>query len=314
MKIVAITMARNEEDIIEAFVRYHAGLFDLMLVIDHSSVDRTPEILRKLERDGLPVRTKSEPSVVQRQWQVTTALMREASREHEADWVVPLDADEFLVPADRAGLERALGTVSHEVPARVVLQSYVPTALDDPSLLNPLERITHRKRSEPRWWKVLVPLQIARDERTALTQGNHAIRASSETLGAEPLGRIALAHFPVRSTDQIARKILAGWLTHLARPDRQRSEAFQWRRLFSELAAGRQLSGGDLERLALEYLLKAPHPSRPRARLVSDPLPVDFALEYTAGLSVSPLGVLAQTAEALVSELAPSREGVGGGK
>lgn len=54
-KVVIITMVRNEEDIIESFIR-HCNLFaDDILVIDHDSIDSTSEILYKLREEGLPL-------------------------------------------------------------------------------------------------------------------------------------------------------------------------------------------------------------------------------------------------------------------
>lgn len=44
-KIVAITMVKNEEDIIESFIRYTLTFADMILVVNHSSDDSTGEIL-----------------------------------------------------------------------------------------------------------------------------------------------------------------------------------------------------------------------------------------------------------------------------
>ncbi len=45
MTVHIVTMVRNEEDIIETFVRYHSGAVDRMIIVDNGSTDRTPEIL-----------------------------------------------------------------------------------------------------------------------------------------------------------------------------------------------------------------------------------------------------------------------------
>lgn len=55
MKIVAVSMARNEADIIEAFVRYHCRIFDAIVIVDHASIDGTSEILDALRSEGLPL-------------------------------------------------------------------------------------------------------------------------------------------------------------------------------------------------------------------------------------------------------------------
>ncbi len=146
MKIVAITMARNEEDILEAFVRHHAAFLDLIVAIDHASLDRTPEILRELAGEGLPLLCRREESGIQHQWHLMTELLREASTMHSADWILALDVDEFLVPSERSQLEATLSAVPNESPAQLPLRTYIPTSTDDPAALNPLERITHRRR------------------------------------------------------------------------------------------------------------------------------------------------------------------------
>lgn len=54
-KIVAISMVKNEMDIIESFVRHTLGFADLLIVADHKSTDRTREILESLQAEGLPL-------------------------------------------------------------------------------------------------------------------------------------------------------------------------------------------------------------------------------------------------------------------
>src|SRR4051812_18066628 len=95
MRVTAISMVRNEADVIEAFVRHHAEIVDELVVVDHRSVDGTDETLRALVAEGLPLRVRAEDSPVQRQNVVMTDLMRTAAADG-ADWVLPLDADEFL--------------------------------------------------------------------------------------------------------------------------------------------------------------------------------------------------------------------------
>ena len=107
MRVTAISMVRNEADVIEAFVRHHAEIVDELVVVDHRSVDGTDEMLRALAEEGLPLRVRSEDSPVQRQNVVMTGLMREAAADGGADWVLPLDADEFLVAPQGSVRDRA---------------------------------------------------------------------------------------------------------------------------------------------------------------------------------------------------------------
>ena len=95
--IIAITMVKNEMDVIESFVRHTLGFADRWLVADHLSSDRTREILERLRAEGLPIEIETVHEAAQIQAEVMTRLMHRAAEEYGADVVVPLDADEFLV-------------------------------------------------------------------------------------------------------------------------------------------------------------------------------------------------------------------------
>lgn len=55
MKIVSITMVKNEADIIESFVRYHLNIVDEMIILDNCSSDETPLIINKLIDEDFPI-------------------------------------------------------------------------------------------------------------------------------------------------------------------------------------------------------------------------------------------------------------------
>ena len=48
---IAISIAKNEMDIIESFVRHTLSFADELLLLDHQSTDKTPEILRALQQE-----------------------------------------------------------------------------------------------------------------------------------------------------------------------------------------------------------------------------------------------------------------------
>jgi len=74
-------------------VRYHLALgFDEFLIIDNGSSDDTRSVLRWLSTDKRVRWTSNESTYLQ--GQMTTALAREAFSAG-ADWVAPVDADEF---------------------------------------------------------------------------------------------------------------------------------------------------------------------------------------------------------------------------
>lgn len=94
MLIYGLYMVRNEADIIHINVLYHLSLgLDRILIADNGSTDGTDEILQQLSAQDSRVQWSRDhgsflPS------RIATGLARQA-HEEGADWVVPVDADEF---------------------------------------------------------------------------------------------------------------------------------------------------------------------------------------------------------------------------
>lgn len=93
MLVYGICMVRDETDVIGVNVLYHLGAgLDRMLIVDNGSSDGTERELERLGKDPR-VRWSRDEGRFQ-QGEVFTELARQAYREG-ADWVVPIDADEF---------------------------------------------------------------------------------------------------------------------------------------------------------------------------------------------------------------------------
>ncbi len=304
-------MVRNEGDVIEAFVRHHAELLDEMVIVDHCSTDGTGELLHMLAAEGLPLSVRQEHSPVHRQNMILTALMREAATSGGADWVLPLDADEFLVAPERDA-RAVLAALPRDRAWKVDLRYYVPCH-DDPVDDNVLRRIRHRRVDEGTHWtrKVILPAARARDTRRSLSQGSHGLvnARTGDWVPASFTDELALAHFPVRSERQLARKVLGGWPAHVARPDRPPGGgAFQWKRAFDAAVSGR-LTPRRLQAFALDYPTREPK-GAPNAELVFDPVPTRLELRYDVPPETPPIEILAETAVRLAEELSDAVRGV----
>lgn len=93
MRLYGLSMVRNEVNTIHVNVLYHLSLgFDRLLIVDNGSTDGTDQVLRWLGRDPRVRWTRDAGGF--RQGKIFTRLAREAFREG-ADWVVPVDADDF---------------------------------------------------------------------------------------------------------------------------------------------------------------------------------------------------------------------------
>lgn len=245
VKIVMTLLVRDEADILDEHLAFHlnAGV-DYVIATDHRSVDGTTEILRSYERDGY-VRLIREEAERIRQSEWMTHMARLAASEHDADWVLSSDADEFWWP--RGG---SLGEVLKAVPVRygvvrALSQSFVPRTrsgwfadrmtvrlastapINDPaSSFRPVAKVAHRAHRE-----------------IVVEQGNHDVSgAGLHTLRS--WYPIELFHFPLRSAEQLARKhqnTLAAWQENL-RGDLARARSL----------AGQGISRAFYERVALD--------------------------------------------------------------
>jgi len=132
-----------------------------------------------------------------------------------ADWVVPLDADEFVEPADGEMLAEALAERDPQLFS-LSWSNFVwaPEGGDD---LEPNPVLRLRLRLQPRsdCTKLIVPARLV-DESVQLAQGNHELLRDGKALPAMPLDTVQLCHFPIRDPLQYAGKIAIGYLKYAA--------------------------------------------------------------------------------------------------
>lgn len=95
MKIVGVTLVRNEQDVLLSTLRHvlSAGVQEV-LVIDNGSTDATPALLRRAQ-EQMPVRFRVEQGPFEQVARMTG--LAEEARALGADWVLPFDADEFVI-------------------------------------------------------------------------------------------------------------------------------------------------------------------------------------------------------------------------
>jgi Glycosyl transferase family 2 len=219
MKLAMTLLVRDEVDILDAHLSFHlnAGV-DIVIATDHRSVDGTSELLRSYAREGyVHLIRRDDEKIDQSNW--VTHMARLAATEYEADWVINSDVDEFWWPRE-ASLKEVLAAVPDRYGVvRVVSRVFVP-------------------RPGEGWFadRMIVRLALAapiNDSGTpyrhvakavhrghagaVVQQGNHNVVGlpHSEFTGWSP---IELLHFPLRSSEQTARKhelIWTAWIVNL---------------------------------------------------------------------------------------------------
>jgi hypothetical protein len=287
MRLVGVTMVRNEADIIEAFVRHNLAIVDAIAVVDHGSVDGTSEILHALAAEGVALTIESDATLEQRQPEVLTRLAR-AEFARGADVVFPLDADEFLKVPDRPRLERTLSVCPAGMHAALRWQTYV----SDPEafvLTQPLLAARRRLGVERHGVrKVVLTSGFAAVHAAMLGPGSHTVLSRGLEHGGTPLPLAllssevaALAHLPVRSAEQITRKVTVGWLAHSAAKRDHADLAFHWRELYESIERAGQPTPSELAAIAANYGVPRAHwQPVPDIALVDDPLPPGVPSRY----------------------------------
>jgi Glycosyl transferase family 2 len=206
MRIAMTLVVRDEVDVVAHWLRYHLACgVDLVLATDHRSVDGTSDILRDYERSGRVVVQREEGDVL-RQAEWVTHMARLAALEHDADWVIPSDADEFWW--SRAG---SFAEILDAVPeqfgvVRGLMRHFVHRPGDEPFF----ERMTVRARpstdlSSPYHAQVKIAHRAVADARVSV--GNHDAEGTRLRLLREWFP-FEVLHFPIRDDKQLEAKFL----------------------------------------------------------------------------------------------------------
>ena len=270
MRVVSISCVRNEEDIIEAFVRHTLAFCDQMLVLDHGSTDATQGILTSLQGEGLPVDVVIDKTLGRLQADHTNRLLKLAVTAHAADWILCLDADEFIDARDKAFLR--LSADGRSTCLKIPTRTYYPHATDNICDVNPATRIKWRLENEPGRanmdaWKVIVPGHLAGLDGAYVSQGNHTLMISGRKAPAEPLASAWLAHFSLRTPSQYATKLASKYLQRLRRISSMGDEGAAYDACYARLRESYARFEEDFSRASVPYL-----PAHGLADLVLDPM------------------------------------------
>ncbi len=219
MKLAMTLLARDELDIIEAHLAFHlnAGV-DIVIVSDHKSEDGTTDILESYAREGYVHLIRRDDAYVQQsEW--VTEMARLAATEHDADWVINSDADEFWWPRE-GSLKDVLAPVPEQYDVvRAVSEAFVPR----PGEGLFAERMTARVvlsapiNAPDSPFRHVAKVVHRGHPRAFVRKGNHHVTGlpHGEFPGWSP---IELLHFPLRSREQAARKhemVWTSWLVNL---------------------------------------------------------------------------------------------------
>jgi len=257
VRIIGVSVIKNESDILETFVRHNLGYLDALVVLDNKSSDKSRQILERLACEGLPLIVIDDHEIAHKQSEKLTALIKKVAGIYNPDWVIPLDADEFLNPDEGETMESVLADLPEGSVGQMRWRTYVPVASDDSGEKDAIKRIRNRREVEfSEYYKVIIPKSVFNGEKPFIVNdGNHAVRCEDESCRFDHyiLSALSLAHFPVRSSEQVLTKALVGWLALLCHPDRAGS-GWHWRNMYEKFTRDLSVSADDLQDLATNYI------------------------------------------------------------
>ena len=208
MKIAAISIVKDEADIIEAFVRHTIAFVDRLYIVDDTSSDNTPLILRKLSEET------SSVVVIDDNWNGafhqsarTTKLMKIANENDAWDVIFALDADEMIAAPSRSVVEAEIATIPPGMAGGFDELPYCIHPSDNPDTIDPLVRIRHAATNSP-WgiFKSFATAELLKRDELSFSEGNHRVRYKDINIESWRLQSVSLAHFAVRSFDQLIMK------------------------------------------------------------------------------------------------------------
>jgi hypothetical protein len=280
-KLIGLAMVRNESDIVESFVRHNVLFLDELHVVLQPCTDATLAILNALVAEGLPLTIRADGGSHFRQGEILTRYSKDLLRKQGDNVVIVLDADEFIKAPSKAKLLEVLAAVPDDWLACWRWQSYVPTVDVELTHEPVLRSITHRLRDERQTTKMILTGVFARRDELALSDGSHRAFSTipNETVKVANLKNLALAHFPVRSRDQIMRKVSSG--VQMLNKDFSGTDVGMHWRLIKDLIDSNTLSFRLLQQIAADYKFADRIIEQDvLSELVADPIPCDFSLRY----------------------------------
>jgi glycosyl transferase family 2 len=268
--IYSISIVKNEADIIESFIRYNYSYLDGMMIINHNSGDCTGEIIEKLIEEDYNIYYVEWDEIMHQQGNVLTRFIYELIDERNPDIIVPIDADEFLVSDDNKNPRKELEKLDLDYVHHIDWKTYIPYTTEKFEEFIPKNMKYIRNEAYNEHEKVIIPSKLFKDLELELANGNHYCHDLPKE-NKKKCEYLKMAHYPVRSKDQLISNTLIGALNTLCIPFREKRRSWHRLALFKEIEEGKNL---DLIKIAHEYSSRVAQNKPPI--LNYEPMNIDF--------------------------------------
>ncbi len=288
MDITVIGMIKNAADIIESYIRANGLFADRFVLIDNNSTDNTGRILAGLIAEGYNIDIIPDSENAYLQSMKMNVLIQRVAASYDTDWIIPLDDDEILLGRDGKNVRDVISAWDEDCAYYSPERTYIPTEEDDPGEICIIRReqfmFAERLSGMP---KIAFSRKLALSGELRIVQGNHDITGIEVKKCTQP--DLVIAHFPVRSKEQIISKALVGWTNYLAMPFRRDRNGAHWERIYERFKKSFDVDIDMMWELSFLYL-KDTAPDELEIERV--PLDIDekgFEIRYTTANEIDPI-------------------------
>lgn len=221
IKLGMSIMVRDEEDIIEKNIRFHATMgVEQFFVVNNASVDNTRDIIESLktEYDIQLIDNPDKQGYRQEEWMTKMVTL---AKQTDCDWLINNDADEFWMPDNQESILPYLNRQDAVLQIdRFNMQNYegLESIFDSEYLsFRPVEYdFSHTDfpndyinvNLAPCLYKVMTNIHGL----LKIRGGNHAAKHIADTLKRRRFTRhcrdITIYHYPIRSFEQFKKRLL----------------------------------------------------------------------------------------------------------
>ena len=277
--VISFSLVKNEEDIIELFVRHNLQYFSHMYIAANMSSDGTFDILLALKDEGLPITLMKDNEVSFAQVAKATLAYHKISELGDFDAIIFMDADEFLVGAMAREMAGEPGTMAYLDRYAYFSQDICATGDDV------FSEIPYRLPTPDFKDRAILFHDKSISGRFLISNGYRCIvfideKGEQNIVDGEILPNLYIAHFPYRNMEQILSKCIIGWLSiqSYLRKGANNIEnlAFHWKSVYDFFVNN---NGQISDDLLYKHLLKTGLVNN--KSLVYDPICSNILLKYS---------------------------------
>ncbi len=263
-KIFSITMVKNEMDIIESFIRYNLNILDGMIILDNNSTDSTLNIIKCLKDEGCPVFYIEDKDIKFQQDKKMSKLLKIAVDEFDADIIITLDADEFIISNDHGNPRTILEKLESPNYYLVKWKTYIPDfgkKVDNKFIPSQITFVRDEKLEK--FYKVIIPKELVTDYSVKITFGNHDLiydQKFQNIIECVFNPDLTIAHFPIRSKEQTLSKVIVGWINlppEIKMGHLKDEKLFHWHKIFKYIKEFGEIQNEDVTNFAKKFALES---------------------------------------------------------